>query len=272
MIDVRGSAFVFALIALNAISPAAAQSPDAAKSPMAQSVAKPSVQARTLEVRDISFGAPGVGPSIGRMVFGGFRRDVDRVHADRIDLQNVVLKFATQTTTIPAVVISSVDLPEALFRALTEGNASADWAGLLVRTAIDHVTIERVMQSELGDAYAVRQQRHLCRRRQGWDDRFCTPGRDQCHRARHPRIARTDQVERRRSPLRTGELRGVDPLLHRRRQRTCQAVARSRRRRRHRGHHAECHSSRRAARIGRDRWPGAKSAIANGRTVAGGHG
>ena len=154
--QLRRSAIALALTAGIASVPAAAQGLGEAASRAAKSLALRGMHAGTMEVRDVTFGAPGAGPSIGRMLFTGFKRDGGRVHADRVDLEDVRLTLGPQITTIPAVTMSAVDLPEALFRGLTEGDASLDWAGLLVQTAIGKITIERIVQhNEIAHMQAI---------------------------------------------------------------------------------------------------------------------
>jgi len=109
----------------------------------------PNVQVRTVEVRDVAFGKPGVSElKIARMVFTGFVRSGERVRAERIDLENIVAQAGTRAMEIPALVISGADLPMPLFRALTEGADADDWAGLLTQASMDQISIEQIVQRD----------------------------------------------------------------------------------------------------------------------------
>lgn len=107
------------------------------------------MQVRTLEVRDVAFGTPGVSQvKVGRMAFSGFVSSGERVRAERIDLENVVTQRGTHAMEIPAIVITGADLPMPLFRALTEGAGADDWAGLLAQTSLDQVSIAQIIQRD----------------------------------------------------------------------------------------------------------------------------
>jgi hypothetical protein len=118
----------------------------AAQSSGSTPAASPSVKVGTLEVRDVAFATPGQGTgSIERIAFTGFVRTGDRVRAERINIDKVVIAVGTRAVEIPSIVISGADLPAPLVRAVTTGEPPADLAGLMTSAVIDQIAIERIV-------------------------------------------------------------------------------------------------------------------------------
>jgi hypothetical protein len=145
MIDLRGCVVTCALL-LAPLAPAGAQT---GSEPTGAPGVRAGIQVRTLEVRDLSFGSSrDLALSIERVVFRGFASSGNRVRADRIDVERIVIKAGSQTTEIPALAITGADLPAPLFRALVEGQSAADWAALVAQSAIEEISIETMVQRD----------------------------------------------------------------------------------------------------------------------------
>ena len=118
----------------------------------------PSVQVRTLEVRDITLGTADAGKvAIGRITFRGFARGPETVRAESVEFDTVVATFGSRTLEVPAIMISGFEVPAALFQALSEGGGGdLDWAALLLKSSAGELTIDRALDTfELSPALKV---------------------------------------------------------------------------------------------------------------------
>ena len=109
----------------------------------------PSVQVRTLEVRDITLGSPDTATvEIGRITFRGFARGAASVRAETVEFEAVIAKFGARKLEIPEIRISGFEVPAALFQALSEGGgADLDWPALLLKSSAADLVIDTARDS-----------------------------------------------------------------------------------------------------------------------------
>lgn len=108
------------------------------------------VRAGTIEVKDLRFGSRDAEQlAIGRAVFTGFARENGMVVADRLTIEDVTGRLATQSWRIPRLAFDRVRLPEELYRALAEGAATTrPWADLFREVVAETATIDTITMSD----------------------------------------------------------------------------------------------------------------------------
>ncbi|MCC7347267.1 MAG: hypothetical protein IT538_07695 [Variibacter sp.] len=135
------------LLAVVSVTAAAQPVPPRSQSPgVNKPVLLPSVQVRTLELRDITFGTPETGTvTFGHVTFTGFASGSDTAKAERATFEGIVVQAGPHRAEIPQVTVSGFEVPVEFFRAMTEGNAaSLDWSRFLQKATIAEVKVGEI--------------------------------------------------------------------------------------------------------------------------------
>ena len=140
---------LFAALSFGAASGLANAQPAAA--PAEPLPNRPTIEAGGLEIRDVTFGTPGVRTgNIGRGVFSGLRHGDGVVRAERVVFERVTIYVEGRQLVIPEITASDVTLPIEWFRAFTEGTTAAHYepVALLMRMAAAEIRIPSIADGD----------------------------------------------------------------------------------------------------------------------------